>query len=152
MEGCGKIWFSTTIPPGRRRRRRRKKPLRDLFQQCLCIHNLLLWLKFHWKIPLGKWFFIFLPKLKWCKTNRPLGTILKRYFLGGGIFFKWLVYKYIKYSIHHKITTGKWFLGSHGGPPTPTGGKYLGHLSGICEKLKVCRVAWCCYTVNNKPN
>ena len=45
----------------------------------------------------------------------------------------------------------KWFLGSHGGPRAPTGGKYLGHLSGICKKLKVCRDV-CCYIVNNKPN
>ena len=61
------------------------------------------------------------------------------FFWGGGIFFleKWLVNKYIKYtcSIHHKITTGNGFWGPMD-PRAPTGGKYLGHASGICKKLK----------------
>ena len=43
----------------------------------------------------------------------------------------------------------KWFLGGPmEAPRAPTGGKYLGHLSGICKKLKVCRDV-CCYIVNN---
>ena len=88
------------------------------------------------------------------KRNRSLATILKRFlFFWGGVFFswKWLVYEYIQYSIHHKITTAKWFLGSHGGTPAPTGGKYLSHFSGICKKPKVCRGV-CRHIVNNKPN
>ena len=28
-----------------------------LFQKCKCIYVVLLWAQFHWKIPLGKWFF-----------------------------------------------------------------------------------------------
>ena len=30
-----------------------------LFQKCKCIHVLLLWVKFYWKIPFGKCFFFF---------------------------------------------------------------------------------------------
>ena len=40
--------------------------------------------KFNWKIPLGKWFFKLLPKLKWRETKIGyLAAILKRkaYFL-----------------------------------------------------------------------
>ena len=30
--------------------------VQNLFQKCKCIYVLLLWAKFYWKIPLGKWF------------------------------------------------------------------------------------------------
>ena len=43
-----------------------------LFQKCKCINVLLLWAKFHWKIPLGKWFFKFWPKMTRNK-NRVFG-------------------------------------------------------------------------------
>ena len=35
----------------------RNENFQVLFQQYLCIYDLLLWAKFHWKIPLGKWVF-----------------------------------------------------------------------------------------------
>ena len=49
-------------------------------QQCKSIHILLLWAKFHWKIPLGKWFFKIWPKSKWGEIKIGyLPAILKRY-------------------------------------------------------------------------
>ena len=55
------------------------------------------------------------------------------------------VYIYVYISIVF-ITKLHWkvVLGVPWRPPAPTGGKYLGHLSGICKKLKVCRGV-CCY-------
>ena len=57
-----------------------KKNFPFLFQQCKCIHAVLLWAKLHSKIPLGKWFFKFWPKSKSRKMKICFfGAILKQY-------------------------------------------------------------------------
>ena len=64
----------------------------------LMYYVLLLWAKFPWKIPLGKWFFKFWPKSKWRKIKIGyLAAILKRYnifnfFSGIVIFYSPYIY------------------------------------------------------------
>ena len=71
-----------------------------LFKWCKCIHVLLLWAKFHWKIPLGKWFSKFWPKSKWRgKKIGYLAIILKRYNIFKS-FFAELWFFYSPYIYH----------------------------------------------------
>ena len=50
-----------------------------LFQEYKCIHVLLLWTKFHWKISLGKWLFKFWSRGYFGETKiHFLAAILKR--------------------------------------------------------------------------
>ena len=58
--------------------------------------NLLIWAKFHWKIPLGKAVFKFWPKSKWREMKIGyLAAILKwyKYFIFCPEKWFWLVYK-----------------------------------------------------------
>ena len=97
-----------------------------LFQQCKSIHILLLWAKFHWKIPLGKWFFRIWPKSKWREIKIGyLAAILKRYniliFVLQNCDFLLPVHIWCKFQC--KILVEKWF--SQGGsmePPLGTNG------------------------------
>ena len=98
-----------------------------LFQWCKSIHILLLWAKFHWKIPLGKWFFKIWPKSKWReKKIGYLAAILKRnniliFFLLNCDFYSPYIYG------ANCIAKYRWesvfFGGFHGTPWAPTGVK-----------------------------
>ena len=96
----------------------------------------LLWAKFHWKIPLGEWFFKFLAKIEMTQNkNRLFGSYfeavqLLTYLLQNYDFLECI---HIWCESHCKIPLGKWFstVGSLGIPPwAPTGVKVPWSLKG----------------------
>ena len=117
-EGCRKIWFSTKTPPGGGK----KKPF-TIFISAMLMHSLSsIMTQISLKNSFGKVVFHILAKTEMMQNKIHVHVDHWPPFWNGifrevFVSWKWLVYKYIKYSIHHKIMMGKWFLGSHGGPP-----------------------------------
>ena len=81
------------------------------FQQCRSVHVLLLWTKFHWKIPLGKRFFKFWPKSKWREIKISyLGAILKQYNIFIFIYLFIYLFIYFYFILFFIFFSELWFF------------------------------------------